>query len=181
MRRRQCAGDPRFVSAITAGAMLSWRKVLCGGGQKGVLPMRHRIVLAAVSAALLITFGYARQNSDQKVVIQGERTSPTDGKQMYKNYCAPCHGLDAKGNGPVASSLRQQPADLTVLTRNNQGKFPESRVAAVLSFGSEHPAHGTATMPVWGPILGRMDRVNVNLGSMRILNLCNYLRTLQEK
>ena len=143
--------------------------------------MRHRFVLAAVSAALLITLGYARQNSDQsKIVIHGERTSPIDGKEMYKNYCAPCHGLDGKGNGPVASSLRQQPTDLTVLARNNQGKFPEAHVASILNFGSEHPAHGTAGMPVWGPILGRMDKASVNLRSMRVLNLCNYLRTLQQ-
>ncbi|HEV2214679.1 MAG TPA: cytochrome c [Terracidiphilus sp.] len=144
--------------------------------------MRNRFVHAALSAALLVTFGYARQSSDKsKIVIPYQRTSPTDGKQMYKNYCAPCHGLDGKGHGPVASSLRQPPTDLTLLARNNHGKFPESHVAGVLSFGTDHPAHGSATMPVWGPILGRMDRANVDLEHMRIVNLCNYLRTIQQK
>jgi mono/diheme cytochrome c family protein len=144
--------------------------------------MRSHLILAALTAALLVTFGYARQNQSQsKVVIPYEQTSPANGQQMYGNYCAPCHGRDGRGNGPVASSLRQHPTDLTLLARNNHGQFPDAHVAAVLRFGSDHPAHGTAEMPVWGPILGSMDRGNAQLRMLRVTNLCNYLRTLQQK
>lgn len=144
--------------------------------------MRTRYVLAAFVAALLVSFSYARQNPSQsKVVIPYERTSPANGKQMYGNYCAPCHGRDGKGNGPVASSLRQRPTDLTLLARNNHGKFPDAHVASVLHFGSDNPAHGTAEMPVWGPILGSMDKGNAQLRMLRVTNLCSYLKTLQQK
>ena len=34
----------------------------------------------------------------------------------YTNYCAACHGLDGKGNGPMASELKGVPTNLTTLT-----------------------------------------------------------------
>ena len=47
---------------------------------------------------------------------------------MFKQYCASCHGLDAKGHGPAVPALKVPPPDLTSLTKNNHGKFPEPRV-----------------------------------------------------
>jgi mono/diheme cytochrome c family protein len=52
-------------------------------------------------------------------------TSPTSGSEMFKEYCASCHGADARGRGPAAPALKASPADLTVLSRNNHGKFPD--------------------------------------------------------
>lgn len=74
------------------------------------------------------------------------------GKQMYKEYCAACHGADGKGRGPVASSLRKQPPNLTTLAERYGGNFPEEYVTAVLRFGPGLSAHGSSEMPVWGPI-----------------------------
>ena len=73
---------------------------------------------------------------------------------MYVNYCAPCHGVDGKGNGPVAAALKTQPTNLAVLSKNHGGKFPSTHIASVLQFGTAHPAHGSAEMPLWGPALG---------------------------
>lgn len=116
-----------------------------------------------------------------KVTIPITKTTPTSGKQMYTNYCTPCHGQDGKGQGPVASSLKSQPSDLTILARTNNGKFPGSHVTAVLEFGSKIPAHGSAAMPVWGPILGKMDVTVPQDKQLRISNLSFYLRTIQVK
>ncbi len=72
---------------------------------------------------------------------------------MIKAYCASCHGISGKGNGPAASALKKAPADLTLLARTNAGKFPEE---AVGNFLPDFPAgqfHGSAEMPVWGPLL----------------------------
>ena len=41
--------------------------------------------------------------------------SPSSGKQLYQSYCGSCHGADAKGSGPVASSLKTAPTNLTLL------------------------------------------------------------------
>jgi mono/diheme cytochrome c family protein len=48
------------------------------------------------------------------------------GKIEYEIGCAPCHGVDGKGSGPVAAGLTATPADLTVLAKKNNGVFRHS-------------------------------------------------------
>jgi len=43
--------------------------------------------------------------------------------ELYKAYCAVCHGEDAKGNGPMTKSLKSLPPDLTRLFARNGGVF----------------------------------------------------------
>jgi len=114
-------------------------------------------------------------------VIPVNKTSPVDGKQMYTSYCAPCHGVDGKGNGPAASSLKAQPTNLTELQKGNHGKFPDTHIIAILQFGADVPAHGSATMPVWGPILGNMNQQNAQEKQLRISNLSRYLESIQAR
>lgn len=142
--------------------------------------MLKSLSVIAAAALMAASMSFADQ-SQSKVVIPIDRTSATDAKQMYTGYCAPCHGTDGKGHGPVASSLKNQPTDLTEIQKNNHGKFPDAHVAAILQFGTEVPAHGTSTMPVWGPILGSMNRANVQDKQLRISNLTRYLESLQTK
>ena len=98
---------------------------------------------------------------------------------MYTSYCAPCHGVDGRGNGPAAAALKTQPTDLTGLQKNNHGKFPDAHIVAILQFGTELPAHGSAKMPVWGPILGKMNQTNAQDKQLRISNLSRYLESIQ--
>jgi hypothetical protein len=53
----------------------------------------------------------------------------------------------------------------------------------VLQFGTANPSHGTADMPVWGPVLSGMDATNTepNVKALRISNLSLYLQSLQAK
>ena len=73
----------------------------------------------------------------------------------------------------------RQPTDLTELQKNNHGKFPDTHIVAILQFGAEVPAHGSSTMPVWGPILGNMNQANVQDKQLRISNLSRYLESMQ--
>jgi mono/diheme cytochrome c family protein len=102
------------------------------------------------------------------------------GKDLFKAYCASCHGLDAKGKGPMASALKMPPADLTRISIRNGGVFPLMRVRKIIA-GEELPAagHGSSAMPVWGPIFSQVTR-DVDLGRVRIDNLTRYLRDIQE-
>ncbi len=133
-----------------------------------------------MAGALVVSAGYADQNNG-KVVIAVEKTGPVNGRQMYSSYCAPCHGMDGRGKGPVAPALKQKPADLTAIAKMNGGKFPSSHIATVLEYGTQLPAHGTAQMPVWGPVLGRMDMQHPDQRLLRISNLSQYLRSIQTK
>jgi mono/diheme cytochrome c family protein len=144
--------------------------------------MLKNLVITGIGATLLVCAVYANQTKET-VNIPVPNTSPSNGKQMYASYCAPCHGVYGKGNGPVASALRQQPADLSVLSKNNGGKFPAEHVVTVLQFGSRNSAHGTIEMPVWGPMLGNMDASvsQSDMKTLRISNLSRYLESIQAK
>lgn len=72
------------------------------------------------------------------------------GKGEYLSGCAPCHGIDAKGNGPVSKELKKHPADLTALAKKNGGVFPFNRVYQIIDGRDELSGHGTREMPIWG-------------------------------
>jgi mono/diheme cytochrome c family protein len=51
----------------------------------------------------------------------GKPSSTERGKQTFLEYCAACHGVSAKGDGPAASALKIPPEDLTTLAAHNKG------------------------------------------------------------
>jgi len=142
--------------------------------------MLNRLISYAVAAALAVSAGYASQ-SNTNVTIPVKKTAATSGEQMYTNYCAPCHGVDGRGSGPVSSSLKAAPIDLTLLSKNNGGKFPTEHIVSVLESGSTIPSHGSSQMPVWGPVFGKMGMQNTQERSLRIKNLRLYLESIQVK
>ena len=109
------------------------------------------------------------------------RTIAASGKQTYKQYCASCHGLDARGNGPAAFVLKTPPPDLTTLAKRHGGKFPYDYVFDVLRFGTRMVSHGSSDMPIWGPIFGSLENYDEAAVRKRIKDLSDYLASLQEK
>ncbi len=142
--------------------------------------MLKRLLLYEPGWGIRREHGYADQ-SNAKVIIPVNKTSPTSGKQMFTNYCAPCHGVDGRGHGPAADALKIQPTDLTGMCKKNHGRFPDTHIVTVLQFGAEVPAHGSAEMPVWGPILGKMNLTNTQDKLLRISNLSRYSRVSMAK
>jgi mono/diheme cytochrome c family protein len=103
------------------------------------------------------------------------------GDNLYKTYCASCHGDAAKGNGPMAAWLKVAPSDLTRIAARNGGKFPLARVDRIISGEEPLPSgHGTRAMPIWGPVFSQVTR-DQDLGRVRIDNLARYLRDIQGK
>ena len=133
-------------------------------------------------AALLI---FAGTSGAQSKATASQDQLPPDfvptGKVMFKQYCAACHGLDAKGHGPARSALKVPAADLTTLSKRHGGEFPYDLVTNVLRFGPGVAAHGSSDMPTWGGIFQYMDNYNQGVVQKRIKNLCDYLASLQEK
>jgi mono/diheme cytochrome c family protein len=102
------------------------------------------------------------------------------GSEMYVNYCAPCHGRDGRGSGPVSPAFKHRATDLTLLAKRNDGRFPDERVKATIRGDLLVSAHGSKDMPVWGPLfryLGGGSRAEVNV---RIDHLTSYIESLQE-
>jgi mono/diheme cytochrome c family protein len=138
------------------------------------MPNRPFVVLAAL--LLIACVAGAGLSVDQ---TQLPPTYMPTGEQTYKQYCAACHGVDAKGHGPLAPLLRTPPPNLTTLAKRHLGKFPYDYVASVLEFGPGVSAHGSSDMPTWGPIFRYFDNQNERIVRQRIKNLCDYLASLQ--
>ncbi|MDH4063754.1 MAG: cytochrome c [Acidobacteriota bacterium] len=102
-----------------------------------------------------------------------------EGAELYRAYCAACHGDKGKGDGPVASALRTTPTNLTRLTAANRGTFPAQRVAMVVEFGVMVPAHGTTDMPTWGNTFRAMG--DETLVRQRVTALTRYLESIQSR
>ena len=143
------------------------------------------MLLLAVSGAILEGQGGAVAQDDQvkgikKVPIT--YSDPSSGKQMFTDYCAACHGMEGKGDGPVAGFLRTPPAELRTLAQRNGGKYPADKVAATLHLGTDGGAHGTSDMPTWGSLFRNQDKkTGLGFAEVRIRNLTEYVKTLQKK
>lgn len=130
---------------------------------------------------LVLALGSVAFAQDKQIKKEPIQPAPANsGAEMFKQYCAVCHGKTGKGDGPAASALKQVPANLTTLAQRHGGKFPDDYVATVLRNGVKAPAHGDAEMPVWGPLFATMDQ-NQAVVDLRIANLTKYIKTLQAK
>lgn len=125
---------------------------------------------------LIVGFSAAAQKIKK---VPAQYTSPASGKDMYMNQCAACHGADAKGNGPAAPAMKTPPTDLTMLAKNNHGKFPANHVYSSIVGDLNVPAHGSAEMPMWGNVYRSMSKGDQAQLQQRISNLTEYIKSLQ--
>ncbi len=138
---------------------------------------RHFLMFVVVAS--LTSLAVAQKPTVKKV--PAPYTSPTSGPEMYASYCAACHGKDAKGNGPAAPALKVPPTDLTMLAKQNHGKFPYDHVAAVLNGKAMMPAHGSSEMPIWGKVFWSISGGHKGEVQQRVANLTKYLESMQVK
>jgi len=140
-----------------------------------------RSIIFCSSLTLLLAFAAVSVATGQSKSRNKATKAPVEltGQQIYKSYCAACHGDDAKGHGPAAPALKVAPPDLTLLAQNNKGVFPESHFSAVVVNGFGEPAHGSTDMPVWGPFFAGVN--DQRLVTLRIQNLTKYIESLQQK
>ena len=140
----------------------------------------RKILFAAALAAIVFPMLTIAQTQVKRV--PAKPTSAASGEEMYTNYCASCHGLSGRGDGPAAQALKTLPANLATLSARNGGQFPELKVMQSIKAGPAIPAHGSAEMPIWGPIfLAMRTGPNDAEVQLRAHNLMEYIRTLQAK
>ena len=102
------------------------------------------------------------------------------GRELFRSYCASCHGTDGTGNGPAAGSLKFAPADLTRISK--EGKFPRQKVIAYIVGETSVPAHGSREMPVWGRVLQERGGPFASAAARaEIYAITDYLESIQEK
>ena len=109
-----------------------------------------------------------------------EMKQTTPGGEVFRTYCASCHGTSARGDGPLASSMTRKPANLTEIAKRNGGQFPSEIVFKTIDGRQRVRGHGGPDMPVWGDAFsksreaGDADRVKAVIQS-----LVDYLDSLQ--
>jgi mono/diheme cytochrome c family protein len=102
-----------------------------------------------------------------------------NGQAIYQDYCAACHGRDGKGDGPAARALKTAPIDLTQISHDHSGKFPEAAIRKIVLGEDMMPSHGTEAMPIWGKIFTKIG--DPNTVEQRVDALLVYLRQIQAK
>lgn len=104
------------------------------------------------------------------------------GELAYTQYCATCHGISGKGDGPLTEIMTDKVSDLTQLSANNDGVFPMLEVIHVIDGRTGLRGHG-GPMPTYGALFA--EEVDSTLfGSVlytrgKILSLAYFLEELQ--
>ncbi|HEV8491417.1 MAG TPA: cytochrome c [Candidatus Angelobacter sp.] len=140
------------------------------------IALQAAVLLAGLfAAASTAPDDHAKKKTDQPVHL----IHSLNGPDLYRSYCASCHGIEGKGDGPVAPALNSQVSDLTTIAQRNGGVFPATQVNKIISGDQIILAHGTREMPVWGPIFHQVQE-DRDYGEVRLQNLTNYLKSVQK-
>lgn len=100
------------------------------------------------------------------------------GRDMFGQYCASCHGLSGKGDGPLATTLKKPPADLTQISKKADGIFPHAKVRQFIDGERAVRAHGSREMPVWGKEF-RRNKPDPTV-RLHILAFTSFIESIQE-
>ena len=142
--------------------------------RKGAVTAVALAVFLAIAAVGLAQGGDPGQTSAGATMVSGS--------DLFRSYCAACHGADARGNGPIASSLRTHPADLTLIEQRNEGIFPVDLVHQIIDGRKPVIGHGGSDMPTWGRVFARSgEGASEESVKARIDGLVTFLRSRQRQ
>jgi mono/diheme cytochrome c family protein len=108
----------------------------------------------------------------------GERAVPQHAETAYRRYCASCHGVGGRGDGPAAEAFKPPPTDLT----RSAMSVPE--LMKVIDGRRTVRAHGDAAMPVWGEVFEQEleGSAREHRQALReVQALAEYVRALQAR
>jgi hypothetical protein len=134
----------------------------------------------ALSGALLLAAGISLAGDSvviEKVPPDLNHLGLLEGAELYQGFCAACHGLAAKGDGPAAGALNPIPSDLTCLSEQHGGTFPTLSVMHAISGKYQETAYHSE-MPAWEKVF--VAATGDPLGArLRVRNLTRYLEEIQ--
>jgi mono/diheme cytochrome c family protein len=135
-------------------------------------------LLSVVGA--MVWFGAAAARGQE--LPQPPAQQAYSGSELFKTYCAACHGTSAHGDGPLAANMKKPPPDLTQFAARNGGMFPAALVAQIIDGRQPVRGHGGPDMPVWGDAF-KASRLGSSEESVeaRIKALVEYLEHIQER
>lgn len=99
------------------------------------------------------------------------------GRDLYMSFCVSCHGWTGKSDGPAGAALKTHPANLTLLSARNGGKFPRTKILRYLEGELPVTAHGSREMPIWGKVF-RRESTGAET-RMQFFALAEFLESIQ--
>ena len=139
--------------------------------------LRRILVAAPVVFTCVLSLGVHAQTpqTEQKPAVKSVSARPivsVEGADNFQEYCAVCHGKDAKGDVP----------DLTLIAKRHDGKFNPVEIDSIITGTGKSmttPAHGVETMPIWGEVFRENGSADPAVTKLRVRNLVAYLRGIQ--
>ena len=132
------------------------------------------IVASVLTASVMLAPGLVTAAAAQ------EYKQNTHGSEVFRTYCASCHGTTARGDGPLASAMNRKPSNLTEIAKRNGGLYPTELVFKVIDGRQAVRGHGGPDMPVWGDVFTRSrDAGDAERVKAVIESLVEYLGTIQ--
>lgn len=107
-----------------------------------------------------------------------------DGRTLYAENCASCHGASGTGGSPLAEGLDTEMPDLTTISARHRGVFPRDYVMSTID-GYSRGQHGAQVMPEFGEgDLGPTVIIEDGDGNgipvpVNLLALAQYLESIQ--
>ena len=145
------------------------------------------LLVAGLAVVIGITLFLAVAGESQETQVKSQEDHGAvhlipslEGADLFRSYCASCHGADAKGGGPVPAALSAKVPDLTAISKRNGGTFPIKRIERVISGDETMTAHGSREMPIWGPIFHQVER-DRDFGHVRLRNVTKYIESIQQQ
>jgi len=138
------------------------------------------LVLLVVASVCPAFAGAAQQTQPATKAQLDQLIYSIKGPDLYRAHCAPCHGEQGRGDGPMVAVLKIKVPDLTVLAKNNGGQFPAADVRKTITGQDVLLSHGSREMPIWGPIFHQIED-DRDFGNVRVENLVKYLQSIQQK
>ena len=112
---------------------------------------------------------------------EGDTTNESTGATVWDDNCAVCHGVSAKGDGPLAAGLRFRPSDLTRIAARDGGKFDAVKVHRIIDGRNQVKGHGGPDMPVWGDVLlTQREGYDKDKVKEQIRRVVHYLASIQD-
>ena len=143
---------------------------------------KTRSVLATSAAAWLVAFGLLAGPAVSAQGVEKDPQQRVSGSEVFRTYCAMCHGTGARGDGPLAPSLKHKPSDLAEIAKRNGGEFPAELVFRTIDGRQKIQGHGGPDMPVWGDAFKKSQDIASDAAVKdRINDLVDYIQSIQVK
>lgn len=119
------------------------------------------------------------------LVMGGAAVAQSEGRALFLEKCAACHGENGRGDGPAATGLATPPEDLTRIAARRDGIWPMLEVMSIID-GYSQRSFAREDMPIYDDFL-QGEMVDFDTGNglpiptpKALIEMVNYLETLQD-